>query len=480
MLRSLLALIALPCLALDTTVKLDSGKISGAEANGITSFKGIPYVAPPVGDLRWRPPHTIAPWGGLRQAKDYGAACPQPPILEHDYHVKFDNQSEDCLTLNVWTPANAASERHPVLFWIHGGANIAGSGSITDGSALAKLGAVVVTINYRLGPFGFLALPALSKESTRGSSGNYGLLDQVQALLWVHRNIEKFGGDPQSVTIFGESAGGTDIGWLMTSPMAKGLFQRAIIQSGVMFLPADLRRATAEQAGAKLFSDTLENLRLRSTESIMKSAGFQTDLVFGSGASYGPIIDGWVINEDPAKVFAASNQANVPLIVGTNADEGSIFTETLPFKTVAQYRSYLAAHFFIAAEMLFKLYPAADDTQVHAAATRLVTDTVFLTSARRLARYQAPINAKTFLYHFTHSTGELGAFHGSEIPFVFAADPANPLAKAMSAAWVRFAAIGDPNWPAYTAATDQHVEFGDTIKVGSELHKKEIDALTAK
>src|SRR5580698_3835012 len=263
MLRPMLALIAVPCLALgmDTTVKLDSGKISGSEASGVASFKGIPYVAPPTGDLRWRPPHTIAPWPGTRPAKDFGNVCPQPPILEHTYHIKFENLSEDCLTLNVWTAANNSAERHPVLFWIHGGGNIAGSGSITDGSALAKQGAVVVTINYRLGPFGFLSLPSLSKESSRNSSGNYGLLDQIQALLWVHRNIDKFGGDPTNVTIFGESAGGTDIGWLMTSPLAKGLFHRAIVQSGVMFLPGDPRLQTAEQAGVKLFGDTLAALR---------------------------------------------------------------------------------------------------------------------------------------------------------------------------------------------------------------------------
>lgn len=480
MLRSLLALIAIPCFSMDTTVKLDSGKISGAEANGVASFKGIPYVAPPTGDLRWRPPHTISPWGGTRNAKEFGAACPQPPILERIYHIKFDNISEDCLTLNVWTAANSSAEHHPVLFWIHGGANIAGSGSITDGSALAKQGVVVVTINYRLGPFGFLALPSLAKESSRSSSGNYGLLDQVAALLWVHRNIEKFGGDPQNVTVFGESAGGTDIAWLMASPLAKGLFHRAIIESGVMFLPGDLRLATAEQAGAKLFGDDLPALRLRTTAEVMKSAGFQTDAVFGSaGASYGPIIDRWVAPENPAQIFGSGNQANVPLIVGTNADEGSIFTETLPFKTVAEYRGYLASHFFTAAEMLFNLYPAADEAQVHAAATRLATDSIFITSARRLARFQAAVNPKTFMYHFTHATGELGAFHGSEIPFVFATDAGSGLAKIMSAAWVRFAATGDPNWPAYTAATDQYMEFGDTIKVGSDLHKKEIDALTA-
>jgi para-nitrobenzyl esterase len=484
MLRPLLALIALPCLAclcqaMDTSLKLDSGKISGSEANGVASFKGIPYVAPPTGDLRWKPPHTVAPWTVTRAAKEFGAVCPQPPILEKAYGIRFDHLSEDCLTLNVWTAANSSAERHPVLFWIHGGGNIAGAGSLTDGSALAKLGAVVVTINYRLGPFGFLSLPSLSSESSRHSSGNYGLLDQVQALLWVHRNIEKFGGDPQNVTIFGQSAGGTDIGWLMTSPLAKGLFHRAIVESGVMFLPGDPRLATAEQAGQKLFGDNLSALRLRSMKEVMLTAGFQTDMIFGDGVSYGPVVDGWVIPENPALIFESGLQANVPLIVGTNADEGSIFTTNLPFKTVADYRNYLGSHFFAAAETLFKLYSAGDDAEVQPAATRLVTDSVFATSARRLARAQALVNAKTFMYHFTHTTGPLGAFHGSEIPFVFAADSGSSLAKAMSSAWVRFAASGDPGWPAYTAATGQYMEFGDAIKVGSDLHKKEIDALTA-
>jgi para-nitrobenzyl esterase len=351
---------------------------------------------------------------------------------------------------------------------------------MTDGSALAKLGAVVITINYRLGPLGFLSLPSLTKESSRASSGNYGLLDQIQALLWVHRNIEKFGGDPQNVTIFGESAGGTDIGWLMTSPLTTGLFQRAIVQSGVMFLPGDPRLATAEQAGQKVFGDNLAALRLRSIKDVMVTASFQTDLVVGKGGmSYGPVVDGWVIPENPLAIFESGRQANVPLIVGTNADEGSIFTTDLPFKTVAEYRSYLNSHFPAAAEQLFKLYSATDDSEVHAAATRLITDSVFVASARRLARFQAPVNAKTFLYHFTHPTGTLGAFQGSEIPFVFDTDSGNILAKAMSGAWVRFAATGDPNWPAYTAAADQYMEFGDTIKAGSDLHKKEIDALTA-
>ena len=399
------------------------------------------------------PPHTITPWPGTRPAKDFGAACPQPPILEHTYHIKFENLSEDCLTLNVWTAANTPAERHPVLFWIHGGGNIAGSGSVTDGSALAKQGAVVVTINYRLGPFGFLALPSLSKESPRATSGNYGLLDQVAALLWVHRNIDKFGGDPQNVTIFGESAGGTDVAWLMTSPLAKGLFQRAIVQSGSVFPPQDFRRGTAEQAFIKLYGDNPQDLRARPAGEILRAAAFHTGYIFDPGTYYGPVIDRWVIPDSPALIFESGNQTNVPLIVGTNADEGSIFTETLPFKSVDEYRAYLSTHL---AASFFDLYPATNDAQVPAVASRLVTDFIFVTSARRLARYHAKINPKTFMYHFTHQTGALGAYHASEIPFVFAADPTNPLAKAMSGAWIKFAATGDPGWPAYTAASDQY------------------------
>jgi para-nitrobenzyl esterase len=453
---------------MDTTVKLDSGKISGAEAGGVTSFKGIPYVAPPIGDLRWRPPHTIAPWPGTRPAKDFGPACPQAPILDKRYGIKFDNKSEDCLTLNVWTAANSATDRRPVFFWIHFGGNAAGSGSMADGSTLAKQGAVVVTINYRLGPFGFLALPALSKESSRGSSGNYGLLDQVAALLWVHRNIDKFGGDPQNVTICGVSAGANDVGWLMTSPLAKGLFQRAIVESGDMFPPSEVRLAAAEQAGFKLFGSDVAALRLRSTQEIMLNV-----------ASFEPIIDGWVIPASPAQIFASGQQANVPLIVGTNADEGSVFTKDLTLKTAADYRAYLGSEYRSSAEKLFALYPADDETQARAAASRIITDRM-IASARAMARYHSPVNPKTFVYHFTHITGPMGAFHTSEVPFVFGTDAGSALAKVMSAAWVRFAATGDPNWPAYTAAGDQYMEFGDTVKVASELHKKEIDALTAK
>ena len=463
----MLVLIAVPCFGLDTTVKLDAGKIVGSQSGGVTAFKGIPYVAPPTGALRWKPPHTIPPWAGTRPAKDFGAACPQPPILEKRYGIKFDNTSEDCLTLNVWSSANASTERHPVLFWIHFGGNVAGSGSMVDGSALARQGVVLVTINYRLGPFGFLALPALSKESSRNSSGNYGLLDQIAALLWVHRNIDKFGGDPQNVTICGVSAGANDVAWLMTSPPAQGLFQRAIFESGQLFPPSEVRLAAAEQAGLKVFGADTAALRLRSTREIM-----------AHGEPFGPIIDGWVIARSPTLIFTSGQQANVPMIVGTNADEGSIFTQDLSLKTGADYRAYLSHEYPSAAEMLFTLYPAADETQARSAASRIITD-YMIASARSLARLNSAV-AKTFVYHFVHPSGSLGAFHTSEVPFVFGAESGGDLAKVMSAAWVKFAATGDPGWPAYTPASDQYMEFGDTIKVGSELHKKEIDALTVK
>jgi para-nitrobenzyl esterase len=476
MLFFLLALWALPTFALDTRVQLDSGKIIGVEAAGVTSFKGIPYVAPPTGGLRWKSAHTVVPWAGTRNAKEFGAACPQPPILEQRYGIKFEQTSEDCLTLNVWTSAKVSNERRPVIFWIHFGGNIAGSGSVVDGSSLARQGAVVVSINYRLGPFGFLSLPSLTNESLRKSSGNYGLLDQVAALLWLHRNIDKFGGDPQNVTIVGVSAGGGDVCRLMTSPMAKGLFQRAIVESGAIFPRSEVTLAAAEKSGAKLFGDNLAGLRLRSTEEIMGAAGFD------SGAAYEPVVDGWVIPDGLAKTFESGSQANVPLIVGMNADDGSIFTENPPYKTIADYRNYLTSRY---SSTVFDLYPATEVAQIHDAVTRFTTDLLFLTPARRLARAHAALNPKTYIYYFTHPTGTRGAYHTSEVPFVFAADPANELAKAMSGAWLRFAATGNPNggglpqWPAYSSAGDQYLEFGDTIKSGAELHKKEIDALTA-
>jgi para-nitrobenzyl esterase len=500
---------AVPGFALETTITIDSGRVAGIAANGVVSFKGIPYAAPPTGARRWKPPEPPAPWTNTRQAADFGAACPQPPILEKMWGIKYDRMDEDCLTLNVWSAAPTPDDRRPVLFWIHGGAFIAGSssGPTTDGAALAAQGVVVVSINYRLGPFGFLALPALSRESPQHASGNYGLLDQIAALGWVKRNVRAFGGDPGNVTIAGESAGAGSVAWLLASPLAKGLFHRAIAESGVVFIgnvylnKASGATASAEQSGARMFGDDLAALRARSTSAIMAGAKLPDDVFFGAGAYYGPIVDGYVMPEAPETLFGSGRQAAVPLLVGTNADEGTVFVSSVPF--VLTYRLYLRRMYKSAADQVFAWYPAYLPAQVPVASARLLTDSQFLTSARRLARYQAPRNPQTFLYHFTRVSPYaavyfLGAYHAAELPYVFSTidllsrslpaaydQPDRDLSRAMSAAWVRFATTGDPNgagfpkWPPYTAAADPHLEFGTTIRAGSALHSKEVDFFTS-
>jgi para-nitrobenzyl esterase len=497
------------CLALDATVTIDSGRVQGVIANGVTAFKGIPYAAPPVGPLRWKPPQPAPRWDTVRFAADYGSPCPQPPILERMWGIRYEKQSEDCLTLNVWSAARTAQERHPVMVWIHGGDFIAGSSggpsataASADGSILARQGVVVVSLNYRLGPFGFLALPALSRESPQHASGNYGMLDQIAALQWVHRNIAAFGGDSGNVTVFGESAGAGSICWLMASPLARPLFLRAIAQSPVVFIGA-VALSGAEQSGTKLFGENLAALRAKSTSDIMSAAKFQDDIFFGSGDYWGPIVDGWVIPEDPAAVFRAGRQASVALIAGTNADEGSVFTTAFAYSNVLAYRALLSQRYSLLSSTVFSLYPAYFNPQVRPAMTRLLTDSMFLTSARRMVRAQAPINSATYLYHFTRVSPyarlySLGSYHGAEIPYVFGtvdlvnslipgayANQDRELARSMSAAWVRFASTGNPNgtgfpgWPAYTAAADPHQEFGDSIRAVARLHAKAVDSFTA-
>ncbi|HXP86966.1 MAG TPA: carboxylesterase family protein [Bryobacteraceae bacterium] len=500
---------ALHCFALDATVAIDSGRIQGVIASGVTAFKGVPYAAPPVGALRWKPPQPVAHWDTVRSATDYGSPCPQPPILERMWGIRYEKQSEDCLTLNVWTAARAAQERRPVMLWIHGGDFIAGSSggpaataASTDGSVLARQGVVVVSLNYRLGPFGFLALPALSHESPQHASGNYGMLDQVAALEWVKRNIGAFGGDSGNVTIFGESAGAGSVCWLMASPLARGLFQRAIAESPVVFIGA-VPLTGAEQSGVKVFGDDLAALRAKSTTAIMDAAKFQDDVFFGSGTYWGPIVDGSAIPQDPATVFRDGRQAPVALIAGTNADEGTVFTTAFVYSNVLAYRALLTQRYSSLSSTVFALYPAYFNPQVRPAMTRLLTDSMFLTSARRMVRAQASVNAATYLYHFTRVSPyarlySLGSYHGAEIPYVFGTvDLVNALipgaydnqdrdlARSMSAAWVRFASTGNPNgagfpgWSAYMTVADPHLEFGDTIRPGAALHAKAVDTFTA-
>jgi para-nitrobenzyl esterase len=479
--------------------QLDSGPISGALEDGVWSYLGIPYAAPPVGELRWREPQAVDPWQEVRPCTSYGPACPQP---EADFAgmTGVAETSEDCLYLNVWTPAQSPEERLPVMVWIHGGAFATGAGSLHlyDGHKLAKKGVVLVTINYRLGPFGFMAHPLLSEESPHGVSGNFGLLDQIAALKWVQRNIEAFGGDPGLVTVFGESAGGMSICDLLVSPLAEGLFHRAIVESGPfldMGLPIDsdnsLRKA--EQSGEEIAAalgcdqapDVLACLRSKTARELLDAPKPQSR--FFSPIALGPNVDGWVLPDSPFRLFAAGKQHRVPLLVGSNADEGTLFAPDIPLML---YQGLIALAYGNYAGRVSELYPAQTQEEVKPALNRLITEMGFASSARLAAESMSKAGAPAYMYRFTRLPKDpraegLGSFHGLEIIYVFgnfdlagisgvdAADAA--LSGAMMDYWTNFARTGDPNgdglpdWPALTAQNGYYQELGDTITTRSGL-----------
>jgi para-nitrobenzyl esterase len=379
------------------------------------------------------------------------------------------------------------------MVWIHGGSNVMGSARSAwyDGSALTQRGAVVVTINYRLGVFGFLAHPALSAESPQQSSGNYGLLDQLEALRWVQRNIAKFGGDPSRVTVFGESAGAIDILHLLASPLSEGLFHRAIAQSGSMFggMP---RRAQAELGGVALANalGVTDSMKISALRAI-PAAKILSTVKQVSTATVGPIVDGWIVPDVTGRAFEQARIRKVPLLVGSNAREMTTLRTLLPpfERTVAGYKNWLKTLAFFAGP-IEKLYPAASDAAVEPALIDLFTDLAFTCSARAAARAMASTNTPAYQYAFTRvSPGgdALGAYHGMEITYAFGVvDPLLPrtdvdvtLSNAMLGYWSRFAATGNPNgdgapvWPMYRADADEHLELGDSIRVGA---KRKADA----
>jgi para-nitrobenzyl esterase len=481
---------------------IDAGKISGAALeDGVRVYRGIPFAKPPVGALRWRPPEPVAPWEGVRRCVEFGPSCPQPASLIGNVPGK---ESEDCLYLNVWTGARTPADRLPVMVWIHGGSHTTGAGSVPtyDGADLARQGVVLVTINYRLGPFGNFAHPLLSAESEHHSSGNYGLEDEIAALGWVKKNVAAFGGDPSRVTIFGESAGAQDVTCLLVSPLAKGLFQRAIAESGTAM--THLRRlAEQESVGEKiakdLHADSLALLREKSADEILAAAK-PTQGFFAEGNRLGPLVDGWCLPEDPGELVEAGKTAHVPVLTGTNADEGTIFTRPLPVKHKAGYELLARRLYGDQAAAVLALFPVEKDADLEGALDAVTRVSAFVAPARRLVRAVAKAGDKAWLYEFTRVPAaakalSLGAFHGLEIRYVFAnldasksmryeaADRA--LSKVMSALWVRFATTGDPNgeglpaWPAYDAKKDEHLELGDTVKTGSGLDREACDLFDA-
>ena len=497
-------------------IAIEGGKMAGlvlGENKDVQAFKGIPYAKPPLGPLRWKPPQPVEAWKGIRLSYEYGPACPQPDIWK-DMNIDFGTQSEDCLYLNVWTAAKSANEKRPVMMWIHGGGNISGASQTpsNDGEALARQGVVVVSINYRLGIFGYFAHPLLSKESLHKVSGNYGLLDQIAALKWIRKNIKAFGGDPGNVTIFGESAGAINVCYLMASPFAKGLFHRAIAESGNALGPRSSRHLRepwyaiepmekqgerlAKDLGCSEAADPLAALRALSAEKLLE--GSKATMGFTPGNTFGPVVDGWVLPDDIKAIFDVGRQNLVPLIVGSNADEGTIFIPKPPFDNVEAYRGYVQKTYGKFANDILTMYPANEPSEIRKAMCDTLGDSAFVVGARDFARAMNKAGSKAYLYHYTMKwpgpAASFGAFHSAEMVFVFDTvklykntrnvpfeEKHQSLANAMSAYWVQFAKTGNPNkkdllkWPAYDPTKDQYIEFGEVVKLDQGLRKKKLD-----
>jgi para-nitrobenzyl esterase len=471
-------------------VMVDSGLVgNGVESSpGVRVFKGIPFAAAPVGDLRWREPQPVPKWDGIRDASKFGNVCIQPPGPTEGPGARLNIAvlpdspplSEDCLYLNVWTGAASASERRPVMVYFFGGAFTEGAGSVPlyDGDALARKGVVVVTMNYRLGPFGFFVHPALTAESPRGASGNYGLMDMLASLRWVQRNIAAFGGDPDNVTVFGQSAGAMAIASLVASPEAKGLMHRAISQSGSWLglgpVPAMRTRAEAEEAGLRAANEagvtTAEQLRAMPAEQV--AAKFR-------GA--GMIVDGWIIPEDPAKTFAEGRQNAVDVLVGSNKDE-AFFPGP---RTAQEFEQQARNRWGALADEFLALYPHTTDEQARASAAQQSNDGTFW-AMRLYADYQVQRGNKAYLYFFAQNPpapeGQppFPAAHAAEVPYVFnnlgrlplfpdRSDPQLAAASAadrrvadlMSSYWTNFARSGDPNGPGLPVWQEHRVGESD-------------------
>jgi para-nitrobenzyl esterase len=477
------------------TVAVDGGKIAGTTDVGVRVFKGIPFAAPPVGDLRWKAPRPVVAWSGVKAADTFGPQCMQAPYpAGSPYATPPAAMGEDCLYLNVWTAAPANAKR-PVMVWIHGGAWTRGSGSIPayDGAALAKKGVVVVTTNYRLGLFGFMAHPELTAESPNHSSGNYAILDHVAALKWVQKNIAGFGGDPSRVTIFGESAGSWSVNVVQATPLAKGLFHRAIGESGGQFART-ARLADAEKGGVSLASaagaDSLKALRAVPAEKLNAIQSFRT----------GVNVDGWVLPDEVRAIFAQRKQNDVPVLIGSNANEWTTLSSPATFpNTMDDYRKRIDTQFPGFAKEIDAVYPVKTDADIAEALLGIGRDATFTLEMRTWARMVTAGGRKAYLYQFTHvppspNAKTWGAYHAAEIPYVFGTlknrswpftDTDFALSDTMSNYWTNFAVTGDPNgaglptWTPYDTAAEPYMNLGDTVRLRNHLLKSQLDALEA-
>ena len=468
---------------------IDTGILAGTDDGSIDVFKDIPYAAPPVGELRWEPPASPAAWKGVRDATTFGPICPQPPRPDGVAANGVGNsQSEDCLSLNVWAPHRAHNA--PVMVWIHGGAHRFGSGSspIYDGGNFARDGIVLVTINYRLGLLGYFAHPALTKAAAADAPlGNYGQMDQIAALRWVQRNIAAFGGDPSNVTVFGESAGGSSLLYLLATPAAKGLFAKAIVESGGGWnVPTTLAQKETEGAdfatraglpGAKATLDQLRAIPVDKTFDMPANLGF------------GPFVDGRLVTRTPEQAFASGTAIDVPMIIGSNSFEASLM------KSFAISPGRITARLPAGARSVYAS-DAQTDTTLAAA---VFTDSVMGAPAHWIAS-KASGGMPSWLYHFSYVASirrgtAPGAAHGSEIPYVFStgsalaarfgiqlSDEDRAMEHLVHSCWVGFAKKGVPDcdgktWPAFKPDHDELLEFGPDTGIVAGFRKAQYKTL---
>jgi para-nitrobenzyl esterase len=494
--RATLLLVALTVISYEgvagpvESVRVESGVLRGSVEDNLTIYRGIPFAAPPLGELRWRAPQPPSKWRGIRTASEFGRACMQSnPAI-----ANLPAPSEDCLFLNVWTPATRANERLPVMVWIHGGGFVAGTPAeqLYHGEWLASKGVVVVSVSYRLGAFGFLAHPDLSAENRSHVSGNYGLLDMIAGLEWVQRNIAAFGGDRGRVTVFGESAGAIAVSQLCASPLAKGLFHAAISESGGSFGPVragggpgenmqPLR--AAEQDGAawakSLGATNVRDLRAMSAEQLLAAAQRQR------GISW-PVTDGWLIPGDQFSLYEAGRYNDVPVLIGYNSDEGATFGVPASQEAYVQGVRQRYEQF---ADSVLAAYPGGETPTARKTARDLTRDTAFGWHTYSWARLQKKTGKSlVFVYYFdehpTHRADSpragFGTPHSEELPYVFRQlrehnrPPPTPADEAMSdlmrTYWTNFAKNGDPNgsglprWPAFDNSSQQvlHIASGRT------------------
>lgn len=492
---SALVLLAAPASAQDPVVRAPTGAVKGVAEEGVRVFKGLPYALPPVGAARWKPPVAMPAWSEVRDATRFGAACVQPKgRADSIYAWDLEQTSEDCLFLNVWTPAKA--QNAPVMVWIHGGALTTGASSdpMYDGAGFARQGVVVVSINYRLGALGYMAHPELSAESPEGISGNYGLLDQIEALRWVKRNVVAFGGDPENVTIVGESAGALSVMYLMASPQARGLFNKAIAQSAYMISMPELKQARFGQPAAEAIGASIA-AELGAKDLTALRAAPASELIAASArVGYFPLatVDGRVLTRQLVETFDRKEQAPVPIVAGFNSGEiRSLQMLAAPMPAnAAAYESAIRERYADLADEFLKHYPSKDLKESIFAAPR---DSLYAWTSERLVRKQTALGKPSFLYMFDHGypaadAAGLHGFHAAELPFVFGTIDRTPrnwpkvpdteaeraLSAAMMSYWSSFMHATEPRakdqaqWRQY-GSDRAYMRFADQPEPGTRL-----------